>query len=59
VRRLIVTENVTVDGRIEMLDDWFDPAADSSDVQEEMQRQGSESDAMLVGRCRSTSSRPP
>jgi dihydrofolate reductase len=50
MRRLIVTENITVDGRIEMLDDWFDPADDADDVQEEMQRQGSEADAMLVGR---------
>jgi dihydrofolate reductase len=50
MRRLIVTENITVDGRIEMLDDWFDPAVDSADVQEEMERQGSEADALLVGR---------
>jgi dihydrofolate reductase len=50
MRRLIVTENITVDGRIEMLDDWFDPARNATDLQEEMQRQGSESDAMLVGR---------
>jgi dihydrofolate reductase len=49
-RRLVVTQNITVDGRIEMLDDWFDPDADNDDVQEEMQRQGGESDALLVGR---------
>jgi len=25
VRKLVITQNVTVDGWIEMLDDWFDP----------------------------------
>ena len=25
VRKLVITQNVTVDGSIEMLDDWFDP----------------------------------
>jgi dihydrofolate reductase len=52
-RRLVVTQNITVDGRIEMLGDWFDPSRrgdDVADLQEEMQRQGRESDAMLVGR---------
>lgn len=33
MRSLIVTENITVGGRIEMLDDWFDPADDAEDVQ--------------------------
>ena len=25
MRRLLLTENITADGRIEMLDDWFNP----------------------------------
>ena len=53
MRRLVVTENITVDGRIEMLDDWFDPGRDGSDVadlQEEMTRQGEATDGLLVGR---------
>jgi len=25
VRKLVITQNITVDGSIEMLDDWFDP----------------------------------
>jgi dihydrofolate reductase len=50
MRRLIVTQNITVDGRIEMLDEWFDPTAGADDLQEEMERQGSEADALLVGR---------
>ncbi len=50
---LVVTQNITVDGRIEFLDDWFQPsptAADVDDLQEEMQRQGSHTTAMLLGR---------
>jgi hypothetical protein len=42
-----------VDGRIELLDDWFDPSrsdADVADLQQEMERQGRDSDALLVGR---------
>jgi dihydrofolate reductase len=50
MRQLIVTENITVDGRIEMLDEWFDPAVADDELAAEMQRQGRESDALLVGR---------
>jgi dihydrofolate reductase len=50
MRRLVVTENITVDGRIQMLDDWFDPGLTDEELEEEMRHQGSESDAMLVGR---------
>lgn len=52
-RRLVVTQNISVDGRIELLDDWFQPSPvdeDVADLQEEMQRQGSETGAMLLGR---------
>jgi dihydrofolate reductase len=51
--RLVVTENMTVDGRIEMIDDWFDPSPrsrDVTDLQEEMDRQGNATAAMLLGR---------
>jgi dihydrofolate reductase len=50
---LVVTENMTVDGRIEMLDPWFDPSPEDQDVadlQEEMTRQGDAAAAMLLGR---------
>ncbi|MGH3346313.1 MAG: dihydrofolate reductase family protein [Nocardioides sp.] len=50
--RLLLTENITADGRIEMLDEWFDPSPDG-DIQdwlEEMERLGASSDAVLVGR---------
>jgi dihydrofolate reductase len=54
VRTLAITENITVDGSIEMLGDWFNPqgqaGAGASDLLEELQRQGRESDALLVGR---------
>jgi dihydrofolate reductase len=54
MRTLAITENVTVDGSIEMLKDWFDPKGeggiDQDDLLEEQQRQGSEADALLVGR---------
>ena len=54
MRTLAITENVTVDGSIEMLGDWFNPqgqaGADSSDLLEELHRQDREADGLLVGR---------
>ena len=54
IRILAITENITLDGSVEMLTDWFDPTrqgeTDKSDLLEEEQRQGSEADALLVGR---------
>ena len=54
MRTLAITQNITVDGSIEMLSDWFDPqgqgGADNSDLLEELHRQDSDSDALLVGR---------
>ncbi|MFF0511058.1 dihydrofolate reductase family protein [Streptomyces sp. NPDC004250] len=54
MRTLAITENITVDGSIEMLTDWFDPqaqgAVDMADVMEESHRQDSRADALLLGR---------
>jgi dihydrofolate reductase len=54
MRTLAITQNVTLDGSIEFLDDWFDPQArglgDMADLQEEVQRQSAASDALLTGR---------
>ena len=50
MRKLIVTENITLDGSIEMLGDWFDPQKQDDGVVEEVRRQDAESDAMLLGR---------
>ena len=51
-RALVVTQNVTVDGSIEMLESWFDPQGqgDQSDLLEEIHRQDRRSDAFLTGR---------
>jgi dihydrofolate reductase len=54
LRTLAITQNVTVDGSIEMLGDWFDAqgqaGADTSDLLEELHRQDRAADGFLVGR---------
>src|SRR5690242_10412075 len=54
MRTLAITQNITLDGSIEMLDDWFDPQgqgrADMSDVQAVMQEQSDACDALVLGR---------
>ncbi|WP_216207243.1 dihydrofolate reductase family protein [Amycolatopsis aidingensis] len=54
MRTLAITQNVTIDGSIEMLADWFDPqgqgGADNSDLLEELHRQDRDADGFLVGR---------
>ena len=52
MRKLVITQNITLDGSIEMLGDWFDPQGqgDQSDLREELQRQDTEADGFLVGR---------
>ncbi|MEU3462887.1 dihydrofolate reductase family protein [Streptomyces sp. NPDC006733] len=54
MRTLAITQNITVDGSIEMLTDWFDPQGqgrlDMTDVLEESHRQDSRADALLLGR---------
>jgi dihydrofolate reductase len=54
MRTLAVTQNITVDGSIEMLGDWFDPQgqadADHLDLLEELHRQDDTADAFLTGR---------
>jgi dihydrofolate reductase len=53
-RKLVITQNVTVDGSIEMLGDWFDPQGqgdvDNSDLLAELHRQDSTADGFLTGR---------
>jgi len=34
MRKLVITENITLDGAIEMLDDWFDPQLQDEDLLE-------------------------
>lgn len=52
MRRLLLTENITADGRIEMLDDWFDPSptGEIQDWLDAMDRLGASSDAVVLGR---------
>lgn len=50
MRTLAITQNITLDGRIEMLDDWFDGQAVGDDVEEQNRRDREDADALLVGR---------
>src|SRR3954447_5043267 len=58
MRKLVVTQNITLDGSIEMLTDWFLPQGqglgeepvDESDQLEEIRRQGAEADALRLRR---------
>lgn len=54
MRTLAITQNITVDGSIEMLSHWFDPqgqgGADNSDLLEELHRQDKTCDAFVTGR---------
>jgi dihydrofolate reductase len=51
VRTLTITQNITVDGSIEMLGDWFDPQGQvDADLLEELHRHDGRTDAFLLGR---------
>lgn len=55
LRTLAMTQNITLDGSIEMIDDWFNPethtsAEEMSDWLAEVRRQDANTDAMLLGR---------
>jgi dihydrofolate reductase len=54
MRTLAVTQNITLDGSIEMLGEWFDPqgqaGVDNADLLDELHRQDSRCDAFLTGR---------
>lgn len=50
MRPLIITQNITADGSIEMLDDWFDPLAQGPDMHEINRRDSEACEALLLGR---------
>lgn len=54
MRTLAVTQNITLDGCVEMLDDWFEPqgddGVDESDIIAEVRRQDRNADALILGR---------
>ncbi|GAB2606117.1 dihydrofolate reductase family protein [Kocuria himachalensis] len=49
MRALVITQNITLDGSVEMLDDWFDPSGDPDHLAL-TRRQGQDTDACLLGR---------
>lgn len=49
MRALVITQNITLDGSVEMLDDWFDLSGDP-DPLALARRQGEDTDARLLGR---------
>lgn len=51
--KLVITENITLDGVIEAIGDWFAPAGDDhemSDLRAELQKMAEQEDALLLGR---------
>lgn len=50
MRTLVITQNVTLDGAIEMLGDWFDPRDQTPDLLEAIDRFSAREDALLLGR---------
>jgi dihydrofolate reductase len=52
MRSLIITQNVTLDGSVEMLEEagWFDPQSQDDELNAEMRRLDSTADALLLGR---------
>lgn len=48
--RLVVTQNITLDGAVEMLDGWFDPTDQDPELSAELRRQDEHCDALLLGR---------
>lgn len=48
--RPVITQNVTADGAVEMLTDWFDPSDQNDEVAAELRRQVATCDALLLGR---------
>jgi dihydrofolate reductase len=50
MRTLAITQNITVDGSIEFVDDWFDPTSQDDELAAEIRRQSAEEDVLLLGR---------
>lgn len=50
MRTLAITQNVTVDGSVEMLTDWFDPQDQNDELLRFVHEQDERCDAVLLGR---------
>jgi len=48
--RIVIQQNMTLDGRVEMLDDWFDPGGQDDDLAAELRDQSAREDVLLLGR---------
>jgi hypothetical protein len=51
--KVVTTENITLDGVVEAVNDWFAPAGDErdmSDIRAELQKMMEREDALLLGR---------
>ncbi|MCP3425411.1 dihydrofolate reductase family protein [Rothia sp. AR01] len=48
--RIVITQNMTLDGRIEMLTGWFDPSRKDEDLAEEIREQSAREAVLLLGR---------
>jgi dihydrofolate reductase len=51
--KLVITENITLDGVVEAVSGWFSPAgdeSDTSDIRAELQKMMERQDALLLGR---------
>lgn len=48
--KLVITQNITLDGAVEMLGDWFDPTNQDPQLLAETHRQTESEEAMLLGR---------
>ena len=49
-RTLAITQTITIDARVEMIGDWFDPADQDPEILAETRRQDVTCDALLLGR---------
>lgn len=49
-RTVAITQNITVDGAVEMIGDWFDPQDQDGELLAENHRQDENCDAVLLGR---------
>lgn len=50
MRSLVITQNITLDGSIEMLGDWFDPTDQDAGMLEAIHELSEREDALLLGR---------
>jgi dihydrofolate reductase len=50
MRTLAITQNITLDGSVEFLGDWFDPTVEAPEMNAEVMRQSEAEDVILLGR---------